>query len=288
MNAVLEVAIGLGFVFLVFSLVASSVVEWVSTLRERRATFLIYSLTATLGPRLTSELLKHPVIAGIPSTSLCPSAPRNTKPSYLSPRSVALALADISRQPIDPESEDLESHKRLGNLVRALRSALEPGGGSAGLAMDSEVLYRVEQWFTEQMKRTTALYKRWTQVWTLVAATLLTLLFDLDAGRIAGHLYANSAVRSALAASVSEQVQGKALADLRVSIEKLDDLPIGWSRTSAELLTGWNGSIAIVGWLISIVAIGMGAPFWFDLLNRLASLRQTGPRPADDGRMMAQ
>ena len=290
MGAVLEVAIGLGFVFLVFSVVASAVVEWASTLKERRATYLTDSLNATLGSHLTGELMKHPIVAGIPAPSSCPSAPKVPKPHYLSPQSVALALADISRQGVDPNATDGgASHQRLGNLVRALKSEIKTSGdGKTNLAMDAEVLHRVEQWFTEQMKRTTGLYKRWTQVWTLVAALLLTLAFNLDAGRIAAHLYANAAVRSALAATASEQIQGKTLADLELSTATFDDLPVGWTRAPQALLQGWTATTAIVGWLISIIAIGMGAPFWFNLLNRLASLRQTGPRPADSGRMVAQ
>lgn len=290
MSAVLEVATGLGFVFLVFSVVASAVVEWASSLKERRATYLKDALIATLGPDLADELMKHPIVAGISPTVPNPSAPKVPRPHYLSPRSVALALADISRQKVNRRADKSgASRKRLDRLVRALKSEIETSGdGKTSLAMDAEVLHRVEQWFTEQMKRTTGLYKRWTQVWTLVAATVLTLAFDLDAGRLAGQLYANAAVRSALAANASEQVQGKTLADLNISAATFDDLPVGWTRAPQSLLGNWNGATAIVGWLISIIAIGMGAPFWFDLVNRLASLRQTGPRPANSDGMVAQ
>jgi len=36
----------------------------------------------------------------------------------------------------------------------------------------------------------------------------------------------------------------------------------------------------LIGWLISGLAVALGAPFWFDLLNKLVNLRGTGPRPA--------
>jgi hypothetical protein len=35
----------------------------------------------------------------------------------------------------------------------------------------------------------------------------------------------------------------------------------------------------ILGWLLSIGAIALGAPFWFDVLSALNSLRSTGPPP---------
>ena len=33
----------------------------------------------------------------------------------------------------------------------------------------------------------------------------------------------------------------------------------------------------ILGWLLTIGALTFGAPFWFDLLTKMNSLRATGP-----------
>jgi len=47
----------------------------------------------------------------------------------------------------------------------------------------------------------------------------------------------------------------------------------------------WGGRI--LGWLLTAFAISLGAPFWFDLLNKIIQLRGTGPKPVaantDDG-----
>jgi len=37
--------------------------------------------------------------------------------------------------------------------------------------------------------------------------------------------------------------------------------------------------LKILGWLITALAISFGAPFWFDLLNRLVDLRGSGKKP---------
>ena len=37
--------------------------------------------------------------------------------------------------------------------------------------------------------------------------------------------------------------------------------------------------VKILGWLVTGLAISLGAPFWFDLLNRLVDLRGAGKRP---------
>jgi hypothetical protein len=38
--------------------------------------------------------------------------------------------------------------------------------------------------------------------------------------------------------------------------------------------------LAFIGWIITTLAISLGAPFWFDLLNKFMSLRGSGPKPA--------
>lgn len=41
-----------------------------------------------------------------------------------------------------------------------------------------------------------------------------------------------------------------------------------------------NLAIQLLGWLLTALAVGLGAPFWFDVLNRLVNLRGAGPKPA--------
>lgn len=40
-----------------------------------------------------------------------------------------------------------------------------------------------------------------------------------------------------------------------------------------------GGLVTLMGWLLTALAISLGAPFWFDLLNKLIQLRATGPKP---------
>jgi hypothetical protein len=71
-------------------------------------------------------------------------------------------------------------------------------------------------------------------------------------------------------------------------------LPLGWdsaeychfkmSQGNWNYLTPFKFLISKVpsklpGWLLTIFAIMMGAPFWFELLNKIANLRSTGSKP---------
>jgi hypothetical protein len=50
-----------------------------------------------------------------------------------------------------------------------------------------------------------------------------------------------------------------------------------WNNVSATLAGAWV--LKIIGWLITALAVSLGAPFWFDLLNRLVDIRGSGRKP---------
>jgi hypothetical protein len=68
--------------------------------------------------------------------------------------------------------------------------------------------------------------------------------------------------------------------------------PVGWTQDIWEkFIKDWQNqkmrvlSTWILGWLLTAVAMTMGAPFWFDLLNKLVSLRSS-VKPADPSRKL--
>jgi hypothetical protein len=277
MTGILEVAIGLAFVYLLFSAITSAVVEWMAAAFDRRSKYLRRSLNIILGPDLRRKLLAHPAIGGIVLDDSADAAkrgprfwwPGRTPPNYLAPRSVALALADI-----------VQNAEPSDDRVKRLFSSFQNVAGA-----NAEVLFRLEKWFAEQMERTSSQYKRWSQVWTLVVAVVITGAFDLDSVRIVSELNRNTVLRTAIADRVAAEVSGKTLDQLDVSVRNLSGLPIGWTKERWSRLT----LLALPGWLVTIVALGLGAPFWFDLVNRLVNLRQTGARPKNpNGEFVAQ
>lgn len=62
-------------------------------------------------------------------------------------------------------------------------------------------------------------------------------------------------------------------------------IPMGWDESLRELQRmpdreGLNGYI-FAGWVLSTLALMLGAPFWFDLLGRLVKLRSSGAKAAE-------
>ncbi len=54
-------------------------------------------------------------------------------------------------------------------------------------------------------------------------------------------------------------------------------LPIGWNEANRpDGAAGWVSRI--FGWSTTVLAVLLGAPFWFDVLGKFARLRATGNR----------
>jgi hypothetical protein len=60
-------------------------------------------------------------------------------------------------------------------------------------------------------------------------------------------------------------------------------LPIGWplSWPFADLPPGVGWVLRVLGWGVTAFAVSFGAPFWFEALSKLGSLRTAAKRPDD-------
>jgi hypothetical protein len=67
--------------------------------------------------------------------------------------------------------------------------------------------------------------------------------------------------------------------------QALRALPLGWGD---ETFPTWDWQtfapyifvfLKLIGILATTLALSLGAPFWFDLLQKVANIRGTGPKP---------
>lgn len=174
--------------------------------------------------------------------------------------------------------------------------------------------YKIEHWFDTTMDRVTGTLKtRYARHLTLIAAVLTAALLNADSIAIAKYLYSNPAARTQLAAqtykaandtsylhrlnqiktspgdSVTLEQVKAGIANTLVNVNAAEaaletSIPLGWKKSEmmdeAGKLSPAKVFTKTTGLLATILAIFMGAPFWFDLLNKIANLRGTGPKPA--------
>jgi hypothetical protein len=172
----------------------------------------------------------------------------------------------------------------LGKLPAGeLRAFLDRAATIAG--NDLEVFRReVERAFNATMARASGWYKRHVQFVLTLIAIAVTLVLNVDSVRVADRLWQNPELRAAVVAKASAAVNDKTKTEQTVADQvgkvKQLNVPIGWGAGNAP--SGNFGHVLlgiarrIPGWLFTIIALSLGAPFWFDLLSRLSRLRASG------------
>ncbi len=131
------------------------------------------------------------------------------------------------------------------------------------------------------MDRVSNLYKSRMQTLSIVVALAVSVIFNADSFAIANGLWQEPTLRAAVAgaatrtaaqsnqpvsaAQTNEQVQG-----VIASVSQLG-LPIGWTALPSTL-GAWVQKI--LGLALTTLAVSLGAPFWYDILKNLSSLRQ--------------
>jgi hypothetical protein len=351
---ILDVVIGLLFVYLLLALLATAVNEYLAAVMNRRGKELargigrlledleatdavdrafdgLQSKLAAGTQSLTQQFYNHPLIRPLGTRrgrlfGRIHDAPR--LPSYIPARTFAMALMDVlgyqdpaatdPAAPADPKAQELVRImtllKRESPLdVMELKGMLERTGlpvdtiarllqvPAAAQSRLQHLHDGVEVWFNNAMDRVSGAYKRSVQGWLLVIGIAIAGVMNADTISMWRQLAANDELRTAMVQhaaatlpsldSVVNRPSGESLSleEVRVRYDSANaliggmDLQLGWSsapgmRWPAGL---WPGVLKIVGLVLTGIAISLGAPFWFDLLNKVISIRAAGRSPAE-------
>jgi hypothetical protein len=296
-SAAVDLVLGLFFVFLVFSLAVSAANEGITRALEWRSRHLWRSLRRLLdgegtdvrkdqrpnvaeatdsSQALADRLYAHPLIRQL-ETRFLPTD--RTRLSHLPTTDFSRALLDI----LAPENPGQTTVANLLTKVRALDDASPLKTPLLAMINEAEgkvakLREMVGEWFDARMEALSKTYKKHTRWVLVVLGLIVALIFNVDAVGAARRLYQDDALRAAVAGQATEVVSscedksGDELATcLREQAAEADSairLPVGWPDPDGIDWLQW------VGWLIAGIALGQGAPFWFDLLRRAGQLRR--------------
>jgi hypothetical protein len=283
-----EVAIALSFVFFLLSVIVSACSEGVAWLFKARAKNLVRGIKGLLGDEgVGNEILAHPLVQSDTTTP-----PEKRMPSYVSARNFSLALIQTIRKDAAVAGGAWEEVKAG---VDSMPADSPLGAQLKGLIVEAETdlagfRKSVERWFDDGMDRVSGWYRRWAQVVTCVIALAVAVGLNVDAIRITERLAEEPAVRQSVvvqaqaATEEPEPSQGaeatprKAGEEAESAYGKLDalNLPILWGAGNQSV-----DPATVAGWLITALAISLGAPFWFDALGKVAHLKTTGKKPEE-------
>ncbi len=312
-SAALDVALGLIFVYVVLSLVCSAIVETISSVFAWRADFLKKGLHNLLedgnAPDLMDQVFGHPLVSGLirpasePGLARVPGlrrflawTRRERYPSYLPSRAVVSALLTLDADARAAEAagslEDAIGRIPPGRVQEALRTLLADAAARTSEAGDRVEAFRkaAETWYDDSMARVSGWYRRRIQLVLWVVALLLALLLNADTLNLARVFWTDDAVRTAVVAQAEQAARETEQADVGETVAGLD-LPLGWSFAEGDpqgLPADWKGWLGkVIGLFLTGAALSLGAPFWFDLLGKVARLRSAGAPPPPRARTEA-
>jgi hypothetical protein len=246
-NSIIQIALALSVLYTLFSLLTSVFNEWIGRWTGWRRIFLHEELNRLLGPELFAETQKHPLYTGQRA-----GREQGRDPSYLAPEVFTAIFMDLTvdfAQPTSPGYPGTVTVKRTLSLPESIRLAESLFQHSNNL---DAIQTRIMKWFQLSMEQVSERYKRAIQIINFFFALGFCAAANLDTARIAWSIYCNSK----------------------------DIYPIGWP---GNIPGGSLDFLArIPGILISAGAVSLGAPFWFDMINKLVNLRQTGLPPDEN------
>lgn len=319
-STVLDVAIGLVFVYLLLAILCTSANEWLAALTKSRAKFLEKGLKELLNNQALVEggdpnefiekFYSHPLITGMMRDG--------RHPAYLSAGTFAAVVTDLVTTASAGASPAPD--QAMADLENGLIAMPEGDVQKVLLALikfsrhETTAPVALEKWFKDAMDRVTGWYKRRTQTWTLIVAILITLLANANTISIARKLWTDPVLRSAVVEEAKVRAQkppppsvtidypdpddpaapqvtnnatdeGKVLSD---NEQELLGQVLGWhenpfwDKSGNRLPWDWSDWIQrLIGWVLTVLALSLGAPFWFDMLNKFINIRSAGKSPEE-------
>jgi hypothetical protein len=311
--AFLDVLIGLVVIFLTIALAVTAINQLLAQLFQMRSNALkdglaqfldesqdqLKPLIAAANPAAAAAIQAsarspHRLLRAISFRTLFPAVPPKTKaildhpeikrlgtnPSYIPPQTLAAAVMDIAAPSpaIAPaRNADIDTWKNEFESAAALKRGgpLDPQELQKEIAAAFDAtMERVSGWFTRRM-----------QALSFVWAVVLVIALNADAVQFFTQLQSDPSTRQSL---VATEIDEGADPDVNALISNLEKAGIqfGWvspgasdgdtntvedRRARPETAAAWT--MKVLGLSITILAVTLGAPFWFDLLKHVVQFR---------------
>lgn len=320
-GSVLEVAVGLAIIFLIFSLVVSGLYEAIAKVLAWRAKALWAAIhllvdgaeeASTHADRIqrlrhvapegdlrpmvganpstrTEDIYAHPLVGGLERRA----ATVRTRIDRIEPGNFARALIDVLVP--DGQGQTTLEHWRAAlvanrevppALKRQLLLLLREAAGDLNAFRS-----KVEDWFDGQMTMLSQSYRKRAKWFMVIFGLAVAVACNVNAIAATEQLFRDDALRAALVSQgerITDECADKDDNELTTCLQDASDevgqavrLPVGWQDADVK-------ASSILGWIASGLAISQGAPFWFNTLKRVVGSNRrrapdTGPSQTRTG-----
>jgi hypothetical protein len=190
------------------------------------------------------------------------------------------------------------------HLAQGILALLDAGANDA-----VRVRENIEAWFNATMDRVSGWYKRRMQWVTAVVGLALAVGLNADTFAVVDALVRDPALRASVTAAAEASVKAHPPGDgaagdkagkkepeksdakaaeppptPRQIAKEINDVrgygwPVGWDRGDPRTMPPHDSygswGLKFAGWIVTAFAIMLGAPFWFDTLNKIIVIRST-------------
>ncbi|MBY5898040.1 hypothetical protein HFN45_32575 [Rhizobium leguminosarum] len=317
-----EVCISMAFLYLVLSLMCTTVNEMIATYMKLRSKDLSSAIISLVDhPDVLTRFYKHGLIRnaikaanrsdattpmidvtmpnGAGENTIANIPPATSHSSYLDGQSFAMALLG-SLQPGTPIPviEGMQATVQAlpdGSVKDIVGTALATAGNDINKLRDN-----IAESFDSVMDRLSGEYKRKTRFISVIVGIGIAVVVNADSLAVSQAIWRDSDLRDQTVAAAEEFVKtqyGKAVelcqkdatstdfaattecvADkLALLDDQLKPFPIGWGNVGS--LTTWEWAAKPFGLIWTGLALSLGAPFWFDILQKFINFRGAGTKP---------
>ena len=317
----LEVIIGIIFTYLLLSLFATTLNELLASYFAFRGYFLERTIKQLLIPRDRSkgtrpeeqreladaeiyEEFKNNIVLQQLKQARLPGR-WSDFPDYIEDKVFSKIFVNVLQKKAKVDAAFLKANTLVnaipeGSNLRKLLEELK----YKGVDTVEDFAEHVEGMYNVMMDRASGVYKRHIQLITVIIGFGIAAAFNADTFQIYKNLSSNTDARMELV-GFAETYMGSPRAQLELqqgkNFQQLNDqvatllqedinkvknpLGLGWGHDDIEgeefEIGVWGWVQRVLGWLITAIAITLGAPFWFDILRKIMMVRSpsTVPQP---------
>ncbi|NJN24807.1 MAG: hypothetical protein HC819_01860 [Cyclobacteriaceae bacterium] len=307
-SPVIDIAIGLSFLYFLFGLLTSSLNELIQTRLNSRSRELHKAILHFFDrdwDEIGQKVLDSPYVQSLTSKT-------GKMPSYIPSKSFAQGIVDVVKGAEDlPKTiADVREQIRKNPIITGdtqvwLLGLLDQSFGQLEGFYD-----QLEKSYNDAMQRVSERFGRKAKRTILILGAMISIVLNIDTIEITQTLWKNQETAKAFSSLVVNSMEkieksgsnfevkdedGKTLYSLTneagsnmsniVAKVGTFPIPLGWSKESLQIADrawGWILLSKILGWAITTLAIFLGAPFWFDLLSKVVNMRGSGKKPEED------
>lgn len=283
---ILEVVIGLIFIYYILGSVVSLITQWINEGLETRGKALERYLIKIVGDKKVGDLVSLPQLQ-----SLRPIRYKNFMSVFTSatePKKIEkVPVATLVDAYFDLAGFTANTQVNAEQLTALINNLPDSDGKQAfvqwvnqGVTNLEDLRKRTTAYFSGLMEQASATFRSNARSFVITLSIIITLLLGADSIQLVRTLWVNAELRTLAAAKAEMVVQQEGLdATVTDLLQELSDLTLnfGWWRTelpeAGTSAMGWVYFVILklLGLGLTAAAISQGSSFWYDLLKKISS-----------------